>query len=180
MQIQPFEIDGPLLIRGMRHRDERGTFAEVYRSESFSNLGIPNFVQDNVSVSKKGVFRGLHWQSPPMEQGKLVSCFHGEIVDYVVDIRRSSPTFGQWISVILSDSENLSFWVPPGFAHGFQSNVNNSIVSYKVTQYWSSEHENSLSPLDPSISLKFQTKSVILSEKDRESPSLEQHSGLFE
>ena len=180
MKVETFEVGGPLLIHGARHLDDRGYFVETYKESAYLELGLPRFIQDNLSVSKEGVFRGLHWQAPPMEQGKLVSCLHGEIVDYVVDIRRSSPSFGKHLAVNLAGSDDISFWVPPGFAHGFQSTRDNSIVAYKLTQHWSREHEHSMHPLDPAIGLDIAPGSVLLSKKDVNAPGLASHPGLFD
>jgi dTDP-4-dehydrorhamnose 3,5-epimerase len=180
LRVEAFEIEGPLLIHGVRHHDDRGFFSEIYKESAFYELGLPRFVQDNLSKSKKGVFRGLHWQSPPMQQGKLVSCLQGEILDYIVDVRRSSPTFGASLSVPLSGNQVQFFWVPPGFAHGFESMADETLVSYKVTQYWSQLHEQSLNPLDPELGLRFNNEDIVLSLKDRDAPSFLSQTAFFD
>ena len=141
------QIDGPKLILGVRHFDNRGFFSETYQLQRFTEHGLPVFVQDNLSSSSKGVFRGLHWQSAPFPQGKLVTCLAGEIIDFFVDIRPESPTFGQHGSVRLSSEALASLWIPNGFAHGFLSLANDTLVSYKVSGFWNPESERSLNPM---------------------------------
>jgi dTDP-4-dehydrorhamnose 3,5-epimerase len=170
MEIQRFNIEGPMIIRGNRFHDERGFFSETYNERVFADLGLPSFVQDNLSSSKRGVFRGMHWQKPPYAQGKLVTCLSGSIVDFVLDIRRSSPTFGEHLAIPISGEELESVWVPEGFAHGFLSTQDNTIVSYKVTDFWSRESERSLSPaslIDIKAAVRY------LSPKDAEAPAFD-------
>jgi dTDP-4-dehydrorhamnose 3,5-epimerase len=135
MQVEAFPIEGPKLIRLKRIEDARGFFSEIYNKSLFRQfIGDVDFVQDNFSLSKiKGVIRGLHFQSPPFAQGKLVRATRGAIFDVAVDIRRSAPTFGEFISVILCADNCSQLWVPPGFAHGFCALEPNSEVAYKVT-----------------------------------------------
>lgn len=144
MEIQRFHIEGPMVIRGNRFHDERGYFSETYNEKAFSDLGLPRFVQDNLSSSKRGVFRGIHWQTPPHAQGKLVTCIRGSIVDFIIDIRRSSPTFGKHLAIPLSGAELESVWVPEGFAHGFLAMSDETLVHYKVNKFWSAPSERSV------------------------------------
>lgn len=173
MKVEKFHIEGPLLITGTRFLDERGFFSETYNRQKLSELGLPDFVQDNLSQSHRGVFRGLHWQTPPHSQGKLVTCLSGSIRDFVIDIRRSSPTFGQELEVCLSGSQLQSFWVPEGFAHGFFSLESGTLVHYKVTNFWHSSSERSLR-ITPALVSKIATNELILSAKDSTSPTLEE------
>ena len=121
IKIEETAIPEVKVFLGTRFYDERGFFAETFKESSFEALGSPKFVQDNLSQSSKGVIRGLHWQASPFGQGKLVSCFAGSILDVAVDIRKSSPTFGKHVAVVLRADEPKSLWVPEGFAHGFQA-----------------------------------------------------------
>ena len=169
MEIEKFDIEGPLLIHGVRHHDERGYFSETFNQRAMREIGLPDFVQDNLSQSHRGVARGLHWQIDPMAQSKLVTCLSGAIVDIVVDIRKTSKTFGKHLEVELKDSSLSSFYVPRGFAHGFVSLEDRTLVSYKVDNFWSPSHEKSLnleSFLGNSVS------QVILSAKDISAPDI--------
>lgn len=171
LEVHEFEIAGPKLIHGIRHQDTRGYFSETHNAQKFAEIGIPKFVQDNLSKSSKDVFRGLHWQLEPRAQGKLVTCLRGSIADYIVDIRLSSATFGQSLAVSLDDSDLASLWVPAGFAHGFHSLEDDTLVSYKVTDFWSPHHERSMR-IDPSLGIKIEIKNLALSEKDALAPTL--------
>ena len=169
--VEKFSIDGPILINGVRHQDERGYFSQIYQSNDFSELGLPIFVQDNLSKSSKGVFRGLHWQEAPYAQGKLVTCINGSIIDFIVDIRENSPTFMEHLAIPLGAETLASLWVPPGFAHGFLSLEDNTLVNYKVDNFWNRESERSLNPQFLDGDSKFQViESKILSEKDAGAP----------
>lgn len=170
LEVTKFEIEGPLLIHGVRHHDERGYFSETYQAEKFAELGLPPFVQDNLSLSSKGVFRGLHWQAEPHGQGKLVTCLQGAIVDFIVDVRPNSDTFCKTLSLELSGENLSSFWVPEGFAHGFLSLTDNTLVNYKVTNFWNKESERSISYKVVPISQHCSLESLIISEKDLLAP----------
>jgi dTDP-4-dehydrorhamnose 3,5-epimerase len=172
MEVKRFETEGPMLLTAVRHYDDRGFFTELFKSSQALELGLPSFVQENLSRSGKGVVRGLHWQTEPKSQGKIVSCISGKIVDYFVDIRSSSPTFGKVFSAELSSESTQWLWVPAGFAHGFESLEEGTVVVYKVTNPWSKDHERSLSPLDPSLGITFISNSPLLSEKDAAAPLL--------
>jgi dTDP-4-dehydrorhamnose 3,5-epimerase len=166
-------LEGVLVIKIKKFHDERGYFSETYRHNSFESIGIPDFVQDNFSESKKGVIRGLHWQSVPHGQGKLVSCLKGRILDVAVDIRRDSDSFGDHFAIELNANNGLMLWIPGDLAHGFQSLEDETWVSYKVTDYWNKEAERSLNPLDSKLGITWNKITPILSDKDRDALSFE-------
>jgi dTDP-4-dehydrorhamnose 3,5-epimerase len=172
IKIEETAIPDVKIILATRFHDERGFFTETYKEAEYLESGIPKFVQDNMSESSKGVIRGLHWQTSPFGQGKLVSCLNGAILDVAVDIRKESPTFGQHVSVTLDSNAQIALWVPEGFAHGFQSLQDNTRVHYKVTNYWSKESERSLNPFDNSIDIHWPIENHLLSEKDAIAPNL--------
>ncbi len=172
-------LNGPLLIEHKLFEDERGFFFESWNQKTFNNKLCEEiiFSQDNHSLSRKGVIRGLHYQIPPKPQGKLVRCIKGEIFDVVVDIRKGSETFGEWISANLSHDNKLMLWIPIGFAHGFLSLEENSEVIYKANGSYSREFERSIKWNDPTININWplqiiNIKEPILSEKDANAPSL--------
>lgn len=135
--------------------DDRGFFLETFRADQFLEFGIgPKFVQDNHSGSQKGVLRGLHYQIHHA-QGKIVRAISGEIFDVAVDIRKSSPTYGQWVSVVLSAKNKQQLWLPPGFAHGFYVMSDWAEVVYKATDYYAPEAERSIIWNDPSINIEW-------------------------
>lgn len=148
---------------------------ESYNKKVLEQLGINiDFIQDNQSFSKEAdVLRGLHFQSNPWAQTKLVQVSSGAIYDVVVDIRRNSPTFGQWIGVILSESNNKQILVPKGFAHGFCTLVPNTMVNYKVDQYYHPTHDRGVIWNDPDLGIDWPISTPILSEKDSNHPLLE-------
>lgn len=170
--IEETNIPEVKLIIGKRFHDERGFFTETYKESDYLDLGIPSFVQDNLSESHKGVIRGLHWQASPFGQGKLISCLQGSILDVAVDIRHTSPTFGQHVAIRLTENDSQSLWVPEGFAHGFQALEDKTKVHYKVTNYWHKESERSLYFQDKDINIEWIAIPVIASVKDLASPGL--------
>ena len=150
MTIQETSIQDLLIIQPRIFADDRGYFYESYNKKIFLKLGLDlNFVQDNQSLSQKGVLRGLHFQNPPFAQGKLVRVIQGSVLDVVVDIRSNSPTYGQHEKVILSGENKTMFWIPPGFAHGFITLEDNTIFTYKCTWFLQFFLKN-LSPLSRS------------------------------
>ena len=160
--------------------DERGFFYESWNQEMFNNaVGEQvKFLQDNHSSSNIGVLRGLHYQIKPRPQGKLVRCTSGSVFDVVVDIRKSSPTFGEWSSIVLSKANKLMLWIPSGFAHGFLSLENESEVMYKATNNYSKNHERSIRWNDNHLKIEWPLNKInflkpVLSEKDSKAPSLE-------
>lgn len=148
-------LDGLLLVEGPFFPDERGFFFEAFRADDWANAGLPPLVQDNQSRSRKGVVRGLHYQIPPKAIGKLVRCSRGRVFDAVVDLRRTSPTYGRSASIELDDAGNRMFWVPAGFAHGFCALSETADVSYKVTGYWSKEVDAGIRWNDPALGLRW-------------------------
>ncbi|MDH0447931.1 dTDP-4-dehydrorhamnose 3,5-epimerase [Shewanella sp. GD04112] len=152
--------------------DERGFFFESFNQQLFeSAVGYPvKFVQDNHSKSSKGVLRGLHYQLSPHEQGKLVRCVVGEVFDVAVDIRKNSPTFGQWVGVYLSAENKKQLWIPSGFAHGFVTLSDTAEFLYKTTDYYHRESEGAIAWNDPELKIEWPIESVLLSEKDRQAP----------
>lgn len=165
-------LDGVLEIEPEIFSDRRGHFLESYRLEDFTAIGIEHtFVQDNRSFSRKGVLRGLHFQSPPHEQGKLVSTITGKIFDVAVDIRQNSPTFAKWYSTILSGENSRMLWIPPGFAHGFAA-LEDSNVMYKVTSQYRKEAESGIRWNDSNLKIDWPLSNPIVSEKDLSLPEL--------
>lgn len=174
MQVRPLGLDGVFEINPRKSGDDRGFFSETYNAKSFAEAGIDlNFVQDNHSYSAaKGVVRGLHYQLPPFAQDKLVRVTRGAILDVAVDIRKSSPTFGKWVALEVSTEKWNQILVPKGFAHGFMTLVENTEVIYKVTEYYSPEHDRSIRFDDPAIGIEWPIPSsgVQLSDKDQKAP----------
>jgi dTDP-4-dehydrorhamnose 3,5-epimerase len=167
MTVDRFEIEGLLLIKPAVFSDERGLFYETYSSNKYSTYGIPtSFMQDNESISKKNVLRGLHFQSPPHDQGKLVRVIKGAAIDVAVDIRKQSPTYGKYIMVELSEENKFQFWIPSGFAHGFLSLTDETIFSYKCTNLYNKESESGLLWNDKDINIQWNIENPIVSEKD--------------
>lgn len=161
-------IDGLILIKPTIFSDERGVFLESYNKFKFDSLfvGPIEFMQDNLSVSKKNILRGLHFQKRPMAQGKLVQVIKGSVLDVAVDIRKSSPTYGQHYKVELNDINKFQLWIPEGFAHGFISLEENTVFSYKCTNFYSKDDEMDLLWNDPKLNIDWGVDSPTLSEKD--------------
>ncbi len=159
-------LEGPLVIKPIELKDERGSFIESWNQRNFDNLikEVTFFVQDNHSISSKGVLRGLHYQLPPSQQGKLVRCTRGQIFDLALDIRMNSKTYGEWSSVELSSLNKKQFWIPAGFAHGFLTLTNSTEVQYKVTNYWNKNDERTIRWDDPILEINW-PKDHIISEK---------------
>src|SRR5215469_4366783 len=162
------ELNGVLLLEPRVFRDSRGFFLESYNQREMQTLGIAeSFVQDNHSLSKKNVLRGLHYQVAPDSQGKLVRVIMGEIFDVAVDIRRNSRTFGRWISARLSGENLRILWIPPGFAHGFLTISDSAHVMYKTTNFYSSASERTIRWDDPQIGIEWPSDAKpLLSSKD--------------
>lgn len=162
------KIDGLFVFESRKFHDDRGYFFESFNQNNFEKaIGKSvSFVQDNISFSSKNVLRGLHLQAPPYAQGKLVSVVKGSVLDVAVDIRKSSPTFGQHFKIILSSENGLQFWIPEGFAHGFLALEDNTIFSYKCTNYYHPASELSLRWDDKDLNIDWNTTSPIISDKD--------------
>jgi dTDP-4-dehydrorhamnose 3,5-epimerase len=176
IDVRPLELEGVLEIRPMRHSDERGFFSEVWNEKDFAKVGISfRFVQDNHSLSRDpGVLRGLHFQSPPFAQDKLVRVTRGAVFDVAVDIRPGSATCGEWLGVRLSAAEWNQLLIPQGFAHGFLTLEPDTEVQYKVTAPYSREHDRAIRFDDPGIGIEWPMarEALILSDKDRSAPLL--------
>lgn len=180
MQIEPTSIPDVLIIKPDVFRDERGYFMESFHTEKFRELGIESrFVQDNESMSQKGVLRGLHFQRDPWAQGKLVRVIQGAVLDVAVDIRRSSPTFGQWMTVTLSAENKWMCWIPGGFAHGFLTLEDQTVFSYKCTNFYHKASEGSIRWDDPDVGIDWGISTPSLSSKDSEAPFLKEAEFLF-
>jgi len=174
MEVTPLSITGALLIKPQVHRDPRGFFLESYKKSSYSEIGITaDFVQDNHSHSKKFVLRGLHYQVNNTAQGKLVWVTRGSAYDVIVDLRLSSPTFGQWIGIELTSTSLEQVWIPPGCAHGFLSLEENTDFHYKCTKLYSPPNERSLRWNDPTLNIKWPLPTgylPTLNQKDASAP----------
>ena len=168
-------LAGVMKIVPAVHRDERGFFMETWQSRQFSDAGIDaEFVQDNFSHSSKGTLRGLHYQIN-QAQGKLVRVVSGEVFDVAVDLRKSSPQFGQWVGEVLSAENNQQLWVPPGFGHGFLVLSDTAEFEYKCTDYYAPEFERSIRWDDPEIGIKWPLpagQQPVLAAKDDDAPFL--------
>jgi len=168
MKVTPLKIPDVKLIEPDVFEDERGFFFESFNQQKFNEAIGENitFVQDNHSKSSKGVLRGLHYQEAPFEQGKLVRVIAGEVFDVAVDIRKESPTYGQWVSETLSEANKKQLWIPEGFAHGFLTISSESEFLYKTTSFYSKMHEVIINYLNNSFDIKWPLKEVYLSKKD--------------
>jgi dTDP-4-dehydrorhamnose 3,5-epimerase len=170
MNVIETDLPGVLCVEPRRFRDARGYFFETFRRDRYEALGLPgDFVQDNVSVSERGVLRGLHFQNP-RPQGKLISILQGEIYDVAVDIRVGSPTFLKWTGMTLSAENGRQLMIPEGFAHGFVVTSESATVLYKCTDFYQPDCEASLAWNDPAIGIVWPVDEPVLSDKDREAP----------
>lgn len=168
MKVEKTHIDGLLVITPTVFGDERGHFFESFRKDTLKAYGVEtDFVQDNQSLSSKGILRGLHFQKDPHAQGKLVRVLQGSVVDVAVDIRPNSLTYGQHFSIELNESNKTMFYIPPGFAHGFLTLEDNTIFAYKCTNYYHKESEGCVLWNSPSLEINWGIDSPILSEKDK-------------
>jgi dTDP-4-dehydrorhamnose 3,5-epimerase len=172
-QFHGLQIPDVILIEARHFADDRGFFLETYKQSAFSANGIPDrFVQDNLSRSKRGVLRGLHYQIHPTAQGKLVRVIRGEVFDVAVDIRRGSPTFGRWVGTRLSGEGFQMLYVPVGFAHGFCVLSEQADLGYKVTAEYARAQERGIVWNDPDIGIEWPIAEPILSAKDAQLPRL--------
>lgn len=174
----------PILLIPKRHTDARGWLSETFHERFFREGGVPTgFVQDNQSSSiKAGTLRGLHFQSPPASQGKLVSVLQGRVLDVVVDVRRESPTYAKHVAIELSSESGHQLYVPVGFAHGFVTLVDHTVVMYKVTHYYAPTLEGGIRWDDPQIAVTwpFRNADILTSEKDRRLPFVKDFVSPFE
>jgi dTDP-4-dehydrorhamnose 3,5-epimerase len=174
MKVMPCDISGLFVIEPQVFADSRGFFMELWNELRYNEAGLKApFVQDNLSRSRRGTLRGLHFQNP-RAQGKLVSVLEGEVFDVAVDLRRSSPTFGRWHGLRLSSQNRLQFFVPPGLAHGFQVLSETALFTYKCTEFYSPKDEWTLRWNDPDLDVKWPIETPMLSEKDRQGLLLRQ------
>lgn len=169
MEIEEKEIKGLIEIFPKVFGDQRGFFLETYNASRYNDI-LKNiqFVQDNFSSSNKGVLRGLHFQKPPYSQGKLVQVITGSALDVAVDLRENSETYGQHVKVLLSSEKRNQFWIPEGFAHGFLALEDNTIFSYKCTNYYNPQSEVTILWNDRNLQIDWQIDNPIISPKDKE------------
>ena len=183
MHFIPLSIPDIFLIKPNMHGDKRGYFFESFRHDMLKKaIGYEiNFCQDNESKSKKGVLRGLHFQLPPFSQAKLVRVIDGSVLDVAVDIRKSSPTFGQHVTAELSSENNHQLFIPHGFAHGFVVLSNSATFAYKVDNYYSTDHDRGIifDDQDLAIDWKLSSKQIQISDKDKNHPTLSKSQELF-
>ncbi|MBT3275391.1 MAG: dTDP-4-dehydrorhamnose 3,5-epimerase [Spirochaetales bacterium] len=167
------EIPEVIVIEPRVFSDERGVFFETFKQSDFSSIGInEKFLQDNQSVSRRGVLRGLHYQLPPHSQGKIVRVVAGRIFDVAVDIRRSSLTFGRWVSCELSEENNRMLYIPVGFAHGYLTLSDRAVFLYKCTEEYAHEAEAGIRWDDMDVGIQWPVDDVIVSDKDAVLPRL--------
>ena len=180
MEIIKTHIDGLLVIKPNIFEDERGHFFESWSKKAYQDVGLElDFVQDNQSLSQKGVLRGLHFQNPPFAQGKLVRVIKGSVIDVAVDIRKDSVTYGKHFSIKLSEENKKIFWIPPGFAHGFASLENNTIFTYKCTEVYNKESEGVLLWNDTDLNINWGVEKPLVSEKDLTAISFKHFTSAF-
>ena len=167
MEVIKPPIEGLLVIKPKVFGDDRGYFFESWSEKSFFEYGLDlNFVQDNQSLSSKGVLRGLHFQNPPFAQGKLVRVIKGAVLDVVVDIRKESSTYGQYFSIELNEENKTIFWIPPGFAHGFITLEDDTVFTYKCTRVYNSASEEALLWNDKYLNIDWGAINPLVSSKD--------------
>jgi dTDP-4-dehydrorhamnose 3,5-epimerase len=180
MKVSTTNINGLLVIQPKVFTDPRGYFYEPYNKKTFTEIGIPEeFVQDNQSFSQKGVIRGLHFQNPPHAQAKLLRVLQGSIWDVAVDIRKASPTYGQHFAIELSAENKTIFYVPKGFAHGFLTLEDNTLLLYKCSDYYNKPSEESIIWNDPDIAIPWNINNPLLSEKDSNGKKLKEFQSQF-
>ncbi len=184
MQITQTPIEGLLIIEPKVWKDNRGYFYESFNAKLFADAGINvNFVQDNQSFSQKGALRGLHAQSSPFEQGKLVRVLQGAVLDVAVDIRKTSLTYGQYFGLELSAENHKQLWVPPGFLHGFLTLEDQTIFTYKVSNYYDKNSEIGVMWNDPDLNIQWQghmpESMFLLSDKDQVLPNFKDFTSPF-
>lgn len=182
MQIEHTALDGVLIITPRRFGDDRGFFAETYNREALAAHGVDlEFVQDNHSMSAAvGTLRGLHFQTPPRAQGKLVRCGRGALWDVAVDIRRGSATYGQWVGVDLTAQNGRQLLIPAGFAHGFVTRQPNTEICYKCTDTYAPDDEGALAWDDPDLGIDWGVAAPVLSQKDADAGRLADFETPFE
>ena len=169
MKVNRLAIEGLLLIESDVFSDDRGYFIELFNEKRFNDLELPSdFAQDNLSVSKKNVIRGLHFQEEPHAQGKLVRVIRGAALDVAVDIRKNSPTFGKHEALMLTESNNLVLWIPTGFAHGFATLDDNTVFHYKCSSLYHKSAESGIRYDDNELAINWNIKTPLVSPRDLE------------
>jgi len=172
MKVTPTKLAGVLVIQPDAFGDDRGWFLETWSQRRYAEIGVPEaFVQDNVSLSRRGIMRGLHLQHP-CGQGKLVQVLHGAVYDVAVDVRLGSATFGEWVGVMLSADDHRQMYIPPGFAHGFCTTSESALFMYKCTQGYHRETELGIAWNDPDLAIAWPIATPSLSAKDAVLPRL--------
>jgi len=181
MKVEKTSIEGVLVFTPTVFGDERGYFFESFNQKDFEQaIGERvTFVQDNQSMSQKGVLRGLHFQNPPYAQGKLVRVLSGSVLDVAVDIRKKSPTYGKHFSIELSPKEQKMVWLPAGIAHGFVALEDDTAFFYKCSNYYNKESEGSVLWNDKDLNIDWKIKNPILSEKDKNAIPFKQFNSQF-
>ncbi|MDE6226144.1 MAG: dTDP-4-dehydrorhamnose 3,5-epimerase [Muribaculaceae bacterium] len=182
MNVIKTDIEGVVILEPRVFNDSRGYFFESYNKKTFDSEVCPvEFVQDNESCSSRGVMRGLHFQRPPHAQAKLVRCVRGAVLDVAVDIRKGSPTFGKYVSCLLTEENHRQFFIPRGFAHGFAVISDTAVFQYKCDNYYAPEADGGISILDPSLGIDwgFPFEEAILSDKDKKHPLLKDFDSPF-
>jgi dTDP-4-dehydrorhamnose 3,5-epimerase len=183
MEITTISLPGVLILKPKCFEDARGFFCESYNKRRLQEAGIDvEFIQDNVSLSKlRGTLRGLHFQTEPFAQAKFVSVIKGEILDVVVDLRRSSPTFSQHFSIKLSEAEGNQLFIPVGFAHGFLTLAPDTLFAYKVSEYYAPDHDTGIRFDDDVLSINWgeQPDLIVASDKDRQLPCFDPNAKYF-
>lgn len=168
----PTKLDGVALIEPQVHGDERGFFVETYSRDEWRRLGVDvEFVQHNHSRSSRGTLRGIHFQTEP-GQAKLLRCVRGEILDVAVDLRRNSPTYGQWEAHVLDDAKHRQLFVPVGFGHGFAVLSDVADVAYQVSSYYDPATESGIAWNDPNVGIDWRIENPLLSDRDKRAPTL--------
>jgi dTDP-4-dehydrorhamnose 3,5-epimerase len=180
MIVEQFDIQGLLIIKPTIFSDDRGLFYETYSKNKYHEIGLPiDLLQDNESISKKNVLRGLHFQNPPYDQGKLVRVIKGKVLDVAVDIRKKSPTYGKYLMVELSEENKYQFWIPSGFAHGFLSLTDETIFTYKCSNFYNKDAESGLIWCDTDLNINWGVDNPIVSEKDNQLYSISSFNSPF-
>lgn len=180
MEFKETPLQGVIVIQPRVFEDPRGYFFESYNRETFQKAGLNmNFVQDNQSMSQRGVLRGLHFQNNPHAQGKLVRVISGAVFDVAVDIRKNSPTYGKWFGIELTGKNKTMMYIPEGFAHGFETLEDNTVFSYKCTNVYNKASEDCLLWNDPEIGIEWRLSAPLLSEKDLQGKEIRNFTSLF-
>jgi len=179
---EPLAIPGLVLVRPKRHEDSRGSFIETFSQAAFAEAGLPHFMQDNESLSRKrGTVRGLHFQTDPFAQAKLIRCTQGSMFDVAIDIRRGSPTFGRHVALTMSADDPALMFVPVGFAHGFCTLEPDTVVQYKVSAPYAPTNDHGIAWDDPALGIDWPVSpaEAVLSDRDRRHPSFADLPAVF-